>query len=105
MSRHRQETLLTLTQSSLRDYLCGIRGASGHAIRTYRDALRLFLLFTAERRRRSIAEPNLDDVNADAVLAFLDHAESRRGNSAAARNKHCFVLNGGYQSTRCCPQV
>ena len=34
----------------------------------------------------------LDDFRADAVLAFLDHVQSQRGNSAATRNCRLTVL-------------
>jgi integrase/recombinase XerD len=40
----------------------------------------------AQRRGRSVADLSLDDVQADAVLAFLDHVESQRSNSAVTRN-------------------
>lgn len=92
MSRPKQDMLLTLVQSFFQNYLRGMRGASRHTIRAYRDALRLFLLFTAERKKRPIAGLSLDDVRADAVLAFLDHAESQRGNSAATRNCRLAAL-------------
>lgn len=69
-----------------------MRGASSHTIRAYRDALRLFLLFASERKKRTIADLTLDDVRADAILAFLDHVESQRGNSAATRNCRLAAL-------------
>jgi len=92
MSRPKADTLLTLVQSFFQNYLRGMRGASSHTIRAYRDALRLFLLFASERKKRPIVDLTLDDVRADAVLAFLDHAESQRGNSAATRNCRLAAL-------------
>jgi len=35
---------------------------------------RLFFLFLAQRKRRSIAELSLKDIQAEAVLCFLDYA-------------------------------
>ena len=92
MRRERQNDLLTLVQSFFRNYLEGMRGASGHTIRAYRDTLRLFFLFLAQRRGGSAANLTLDCFKADAVLAFLDHLQSRRGNSAATRNCRLTVL-------------
>ncbi len=92
MSRPKVDTLLTLVQSFFQYYLRGMRGASSHTVRAYRDALRLFLLFASERKKRPIADLTLDDVRADTVLAFLDHAESQRGNSAATRNCRLAAL-------------
>jgi site-specific recombinase XerD len=92
MRRERQNDLLTLVQSFFRNYLEGMRGASRHTIRAYRDTLRLFFLFLAQRRGGSAANLTLDDFRADAVLAFLDYVQSRRGNSAATRNCRLTVL-------------
>jgi integrase/recombinase XerD len=86
MSRSRPDSLLTLTQSFFLNYLQSTRGASSHTVRAYRDALKLFFLFLAGQKRKSIADLNLDDVQAGAVLAFLNHIESKRSNSAATRN-------------------
>jgi integrase/recombinase XerD len=85
--RHRgQHRLLELVQSFFQQYLRGTRGASDHTVRAYREALRLFFMFLVGRRSRSAADLDLDDLQADAVLTFLDHVESQRGNSVATRN-------------------
>ena len=86
MSRLKPESLLTLTQSFFHSYLQRTRGASPHTVRAYRDALKLFFLFLAKQKRKTVADLTLDDVQSDAVLTFLDHVESHRGNSAATRN-------------------
>src|SRR5205085_12154956 len=52
----------------------------------YRDALKLFFLFLSAQKRKSIADLDLDDVQAEAVLTFLSHIESKRSNSAVTRN-------------------
>jgi len=46
----------------------------------------LFLRFTAERKRREIAELSLVDLQASEVLAFLDHLEKDRKVSIGTRN-------------------
>ncbi len=86
MIRQKRDDLLALVQSFFHSYLRNMRGASAHTIRAYRDALRLFFLFLVRHGRRSMADFKLDDIQAEAVLAFLDHVESRRGNSPATRN-------------------
>ncbi len=86
MMRKEQDPLLASVQSFFQDYLRNVRGASDHTVRAYRDTLRLFFLFLASGGRRPIAGLRLDDIQAETVLAFLDHVESKRGNSPATRN-------------------
>ena len=90
-------SLLSLTQSFFSDYLQGARGASPHTVRAYRDAVKLFFLFLAAYRHRDIADLTLDDMQAEAVLAFLNHVESNRGNSAATRNSRLAALHSFVQ--------
>jgi len=92
MTRSRHDSLLALVQSFFRDYLGSVRGASAHTIRAYRDALKLFFLFLADQKRRSIAELSLDDIQAEAVLSFLGYVESQRENSATTRNSRLAAL-------------
>jgi site-specific recombinase XerD len=86
MSRLAKESLLALVQSFFCAYLRRTRGASEHTVRAYRDALRMLFLFLSDRGGRPVSELQLDDVQADAVLSFLDHLESARGNGAVTRN-------------------
>ena len=86
MSRSKPESLFTLTQSFFHQYLQGTRGASAHTLRAYRDALKLFFLFLADRKHKAVADLSLEDVQAETVLAFLDHIEAKRNNSSVTRN-------------------
>ena len=86
MSRPGSESLLGLTESFFHNYLQHTRGASPHTVRAYRDALKLFYLFLSNQKRKSMSDLALEDIQSDAVLGFLDHVESRRGNSAVTRN-------------------
>ncbi len=86
MKRPAADSLLALVQTFFADHLRRVRGASEHTVRAYRDALRLFFLFLADHLGRSIADLRLDDIRADAVLAFLHHIESKRGNGVITRN-------------------
>ena len=86
MSRAAPDSLLTLTQSFFLSYLKSTRGASPHTIRAYRDALKLFFQHLAGQKRKPMADLQLEDIQAEAVLTFLDHIESTRRNTAVTRN-------------------
>jgi site-specific recombinase XerD len=93
MSRVR-DPLLTLVQSYFEDHLRRVRGASPHTVRAYGHAVRLFFMFLAKLTRRPIADLRLDDIAADAVLAFLDDLETTRRNAAATRNCRLAAIHG-----------
>jgi integrase/recombinase XerD len=78
--------LFALVESFFIEYLPRQRGASVHTIRAYRDALKLLFEFTAQRRGRDVSALGLDDLDVDAIAAFLDHIEISRSNSSATRN-------------------
>jgi site-specific recombinase XerD len=93
MTRTATDALLTLVKSFFDDHLRRVRGASEHTVRAYKDTLRLFFVFLADRLRRSISDLRLDDVRVDAVLAFLHHLEAKRGNGAVTRNCRLAVIH------------
>lgn len=86
MSRKKKDTLLTLIESYFQSHLRNVLGASEHTVRSYRDTLRLFFMFLGRLGKHSVADLALDHIKAEAVLAFLDHIESTRGNSRVTRN-------------------
>jgi site-specific recombinase XerD len=86
MTRSTSATLLALVESFFRDCLVRTRGSSPHTVRAYRDTLRLLFTFVADRRGRGVADLTLEDLNVDAMLAFLTHLEAKRANTIASRN-------------------
>lgn len=94
MIRSKPNSLLSLTQSFFFSYLQSTRGASSHTVRAYRDTLKLLFLFLAGWKRKQVADLDLDDFQAEAVLAFLDHIESKRSNSAVTRNCRLAAIRG-----------
>jgi site-specific recombinase XerD len=79
-------------QSFFTDRLAKQRQASQHTIAAYRDTLRLLLQFVQQRTGRSPDRLTWDDLDADAVAAFLDHLQSERGNSARTRNARLTAI-------------
>jgi site-specific recombinase XerD len=75
-----------LLQEFFQCRLVAQRGASRHTIASYRDTFELFLRYAQQRTSRPPAEFTIQDLDAPLVLAFLDHLEDERGNSARTRN-------------------
>jgi site-specific recombinase XerD len=73
-------------ESFFTDRLARQRRASPRTIGSYRDALRLLLVFVRDRTGRAPAKLDWADLDAEIISAFLDHLEAERHNSARTRN-------------------
>ena len=73
-------------------YLPHIKGSSQHTIKSYRDAFALLLPFAAQYLSVKIDSLQLDHLSADLVLAFLNHLEADRHNTARTRNHRLAVI-------------
>jgi integrase/recombinase XerD len=88
--------------SFFQEHLPQQRGLSQHSIRSYRDAVVLWLHFIAKDTKRSIEKLDLGDFTGDRVESFLTHLETERGNGIATRNARLAALHtfARYLSTR-----
>jgi len=73
-------------------YLPRIKGASENTINAYLDTFSLFLPFAAQFRRTNLKRLTVDDLSSELILAFLDHLEAERQNSASTRNQRLAAL-------------
>jgi len=73
-------------------YLPRIKGSSQQTIKAYRDAFSVFLPFTAQYLSIKIASIRLAHLTPDLILAFLDHLESERDNTARTRNHRLATI-------------
>jgi len=69
------------------------RGLSPNTLLSYRDAIKLLLTFLAEHYGCHVIDLDFPNITPQAVLAFLDHLESLRGNSAATRNMRLAAIH------------
>lgn len=93
MTRSHPNHLARALRGFLVEHLPTVRGLSPNTILSYRDALLLLLRFLAEHRHRQVDKLDLDDLDPDGVIAFLDHLENERGNCTATRNSRLAALH------------
>jgi integrase/recombinase XerD len=98
----------------VREFFCqrliAQQNASARTVASYRDMFRILLHFFTDHRGRPPTALTLAELDAPAVLAFLDHLERDRGNSIPTRNVRLAALRSflKYASARdpiCLPSV
>jgi integrase/recombinase XerD len=90
MSAH--PSLATLLESFFRNRLTKQRNASPSTIASYRDALRMLILFAAQRTGRKPCALAAEDLDRDLILAFLDELEKKRKNTIQTRNARLTAI-------------
>jgi integrase/recombinase XerD len=83
-------------QTFVTDYLTRQRQASPHTIAAYRDAIRLLLTFTTKHTGKQPNRLDIADLDAPLLVAFLDHLEHERHNTARTRNARLAAIHSLY---------
>lgn len=73
------------------------QGVSPQTVEAYRDTFRLLLDYLPRRLGKTVPALGLEDLDADNVLAFLDHLETDRGNAPRTRNARLAALRSFVQ--------
>ena len=84
-------------QAFFAEHLLTHKRASPETIACYRDTFRLLLRFMRERTGTEPATLPLAALDADAVLAFLDHLERDRGCSVRSRNTRLAAIRSFFR--------
>ena len=89
-------------QAFFTDRLALQRQASGHTVAAYRDALKMLVVFAAQRAGKVPSRLDIADLDAQTVGAFLNHLENERGNSVRTRNARLAAIHSlfGYAAVR-----
>jgi integrase/recombinase XerD len=87
-----QASLAPLFESFFRDRLAQQRNATPATIASYRDALRMLVLFASERSGHKPSALRLRDLDRDVVLGYLDHLERGRRNCIHTRNSRLTAV-------------
>ena len=102
MNIEAKPTLADLIESFFRQRLVAQRRASPDTVSTYRDALRLFLIFGSQQKGKKPSQLSIEDLDRNLVLAFLDHLEKDRGNSVRTRNARLTAIRSFFQHVTYC---
>jgi site-specific recombinase XerD len=68
-------------------------------VRSYRDTIRLFLLFVAADKRCKVTRLSLGDLSFERVVGFLRYLEQERGNHIRTRNQRLAALHSLFEYT------
>ena len=90
MSAH--PSLAMLLESFFHSRLTKQKNVSLSTVASYRDALRMLILFAAERTGRKPCSLAIKDIDRDLILAFLDELERKRKNSISTRNARLTAI-------------
>ncbi len=85
-------TLGSLLLAFFEDHLKAQKGVSSATIKSYRDAIRLFLLFVAADLNRRLTRLQVSDLTAERVRHFLSTLEKERHNRVSSRNQRLAAL-------------
>jgi integrase/recombinase XerD len=86
-----------ILHSFFADHLITVKGLRPASVRSYRDTIRLLLVFAATDKRCKITRLTLADLSFERIIAFLRHLEADRGNHARTRNQRLAVLHSLFE--------
>ena len=77
--------------------LIGQRRVSPNTVAAYRDAWRLLLQFVQAKAGKEPSELDITDLDAPAIVAFLDHLEQERRNGIRTRNARLSAVRSFFR--------
>lgn len=99
----KQTTLARALREFLTDHLPRLRGTSRHTVQSYRDSFKLLLRFLSSERQRDITTLDIDDIQPEGVIRFLQFLEDKRHNTVSSRNVRLSAIHSffRYVATSC----
>lgn len=81
----------------LSKYLPGQKNASTYTIASYRDTLKLFLIFCEEEKALRPERIRMSNITKELIISYLDWLEAKRGCSISTRNQRLAVLHSFFR--------
>jgi site-specific recombinase XerD len=88
-----KHTLGAWVRRFLMEHLPDDRNLSRNTQQSYRDALRLLIVFASSLLHKKADELRVADIDADLVRAFLRHLEEKRGCTISTRNQRLAAIH------------
>lgn len=86
---------------ALKDYFYNhlpcLRNMSQNTIHSYRDTFLLLLKFVASQKKCQVVELDIEEINAEQIIAFLQMLEDMRHNSVSTRNIRLAAIHAFFQ--------
>jgi Phage integrase, N-terminal SAM-like domain len=86
-----------IVQSFFEDHPITIRGLRPASVHSYRDTIRLLLLFIAADKRCKLTRLTLEDLTFERITGFLRYLEHDRGNHARTRNQRLAAIHNLFE--------
>jgi site-specific recombinase XerD len=90
-------TLARAVRAFFGEYLPELRGVSPHTVLSYRDTLVLLLRFIANSQKIEVVSMELENINPESVLAFLNYLETERHNKTSSRNVRLAAIHAFFR--------
>jgi integrase/recombinase XerD len=82
-----------LLHSFFADHLITVKGLRPASVRSYRDTIRLLLLFVAADKHSKVTRLTVGDLTFERTIKFIRHLEQDRGNHIRTRNQRLAVIH------------
>jgi site-specific recombinase XerD len=86
-----------IVQSYFLNHLIATKGLRPGSVRSYRDTIRLLIVFLATEKRCKITRLTFEDLTLEGILAFLHHLEQDRGNHISTRNQRLAAIHSLFE--------
>lgn len=88
-----QAPLGQLLHSFFLDHLIAVKGLRPASVRSYRDTIRLLVVFLAADKHTRITRLTVGDLTFERIIGFLRHLEHDRGNHIRTRNQRLAAIH------------
>jgi site-specific recombinase XerD len=90
-------TLGEALKSFFGTYMIQLRGMSRHTCASYRDSLKLLLIFVARQREKEVVDLSIENLGVDEIIAFLEYCEAGRRNGVGTRNIRLSAIHSFFR--------